>query len=158
MKKIRYNKVMKTHKKLLIVAATVLVVGGAGTVGVFALQDEPKKVATEQSASVEPQNEPVEVVEEQEVVTEPVEQEEQPVETAIEQAERLTREHATRYGLSPDQQWLWMSAHLTGSDDEQISQYVNNMLSIKTNTDGTCSTAAWDGVTRVRYLSVDCPN
>jgi hypothetical protein len=82
MKKIRYNKVMKTHKKLLIVAAAVLVVGGAGTGVALAMHnDEHKKTAIEQSAaSIEPQNEPVDVVKEQEAVTGPVEQEEQPVE------------------------------------------------------------------------------
>lgn len=82
MKKARYNKRMKLRNKLILVAATVLVVGGAGTGVALAMHnDEHKKTAIEQSAaSIEPQNEPVEAVVEQEVVTEPVEQEEQPVE------------------------------------------------------------------------------
>src|SRR5690554_2007190 len=85
MKKARYNRRMKTRKKLILVAATVLVVGGAGTGVALAMHnDEHKKTAIEQSAaSIEPQNVPVEAVVEQETATEPVEQEEAPVEREV---------------------------------------------------------------------------
>lgn len=85
-----YNKRMKLHNKLIIVAATVLVVGGAGTGVALAMQPDKAKTGVDTSLvnSVgNPQNVPESevaeapaVVEEQEAVTEPVGQEEAPVE------------------------------------------------------------------------------
>lgn len=82
MKKVRYNKRMKAHKKLILVAA-LIIVGGVGTGVALALQPDKEETGAKTSLvnSVgNPQNEPVEAVTEQETTTEPVEQEEQPVE------------------------------------------------------------------------------
>lgn len=49
----RYNKYMKTHKKLILVVATVLVVGGAGTGVALAMQPEKEAAKTPVSSQIE---------------------------------------------------------------------------------------------------------
>jgi hypothetical protein len=162
MKHRRYNRFMKLHKKLILVAATVLVVGGAGTGVALAMQNEPKKVVG-QSAAVVPQNEPVEAVTEQETATETVMQDEvpvEPVETIQEEAERRTREHASKFELDPGMQWMRMNAFISKgigySDPDRVRTLLNNRLQERRNEQGGYIVVYWDGVgsskTKIVYL------
>lgn len=84
MKDKRYNRDMRLRNKLILVAATVFIVGGAGTGVAFAMQsEEPKQpVAQQQPVKVETEvpTAPVEAPVEQEITSTPQQQEEVPVE------------------------------------------------------------------------------
>lgn len=104
----RYNKPMKLHKKLLLVAASVLVLGAGGTSVAFAMQpEEPKKVVeTPQVASVETEAEVAPVVETPEPAPQPVvqpvavETPAEPQETLKDEIKRRVEELAISRGLN----------------------------------------------------------
>lgn len=135
---------MKLHKKLIIVAAAVVVVGGAGTGVALAMQpneqpkQEQKQASIEQPKAVEPKTEVVEeMVEEQKPAAVAPEQRQseapvEPRETLQQEAERRTRDRATKYGLNPDKQWQCMNGEMAAfaetHNEAQIREIVDGLL------------------------------
>lgn len=168
---------MKMHKKLILLAATVLVVGGAGTGVAFALQpEEPKQAEVEQVATVQSaQTEVPEPVETPSVVVEPVVEEEPPVaplETLQEEIKRRVEEVALARGLGDATKWgdnmvsaqsLCMDRiigrNIGGYDDEtRVREYASSYLTERINSEGKTTYTYFDGAGTCRVMSYTLAN
>jgi hypothetical protein len=154
---------MKLHKKLILVAATVLVVGGAGTGAVLAMQpdQQPPQAPVKQTASTQPVEQTVQAPVEQ-VATQPTQTQTTdpvvPQETIQQEAERRTREHALRFELDPDQQWMWVNKIISnniGYDNEQkVRDFLDKRFQDRVQENGGYLVVYFDGTGNTKTKTV----